>query len=223
MSQEQADVRSIEVIDRFRVTLTEFVDAGRNAIIEAESDLDRTIMWLERDRQPHWIRQIRRREELVTRARSELYRKQTQMSAKDGRPSVVEEQQNLRRAQASLEEAKRRLEATRSWVRRLERERTMFRAAVSAFAGVVEADLPHAIGLLRRMSENLEAYVGMAPPDLLRSLLPPEDSATSMRRAGTTSAAAPEATPEATPDATPEATPDATSPKASDLPEDPDS
>jgi len=184
MSQERADVRSIEVIDRFRATLAEFVDAGRSALVEAESDLDRTILWLDRDRAPHWIRQIRRREELVTRAKSELYRKQTQASAKDGRPSVVEEQQNLRRAVAKLDEAKRRLEATRSWIRRLERERTMYRAAVSAFAGVVEVDLPHAIGLLRRMSENLEAYVGMAPPDLARALAPPDDDSGSMRRAG---------------------------------------
>ncbi len=187
MSQERADVRSIEVIDRFRVTLAEFVDAGRNALIEAESDLDRTIMWLDRDRVPHWTRQIRRREELVVRAKSELYRKQTQLSAKDGRPSVVEEQQNLRRATARLDEAKRRLEATRAWIRRLERERTMYRAAVSAFAGVVESDLPHAIALLHRMSENLEAYVGMAPPDLARALSPPEDDSASMRRSGSRS------------------------------------
>lgn len=185
MSQDRADVRSIDVIDRFRATLAEFVDTGRNALVEAESDLDRTIMWLDRDRQPHWIRQIRRREELVTRARSELYRKQTQLSAKDGRPSVVEEQQNLKRAQAALEEAKRRLEATRTWIRRLERERTMYRSAVSAFAGVVESDLPHAIALLRRMTENLEAYLGMSPPDLARAMAPPDDDAASMRRGGT--------------------------------------
>ena len=184
MSQERADVRSIEVIDRFRATLAEFVDSGRNALVEAESDLDRTIMWLERDRQPHWTRQIRKREELVTRAKSELYRKQTQLSAKDGRPSVVEEQVNLRRAQARLEDARRRLEATRTWVRRLERERTMYRSAVSAFAGVVEADLPHAVALLRKMSENLEGYLGMAPPDLARALGGPEDAAPSMRRSG---------------------------------------
>lgn len=188
MSQERADVRSIDVIDRFRATLAEFVDAGRTALIEAESDLDRAILWLDRERAPHWVRQIRRREELVTRAKSELYRKQTQLSAKDGRPSVVEEQQNLKRAMARLEDAKRRLEATRTWIRRLDRERTMYRAAVSPFAGVVEVDLPHAVGLLRRMSENLEAYVGMAPPDLARALNPPEESGGSMRRTGTTDA-----------------------------------
>lgn len=64
----------------------------------------------------------------------------------------------------------------------------MYRAAVSAFAGVVEVDLPHAIGLLHRMSENLEAYVGMAPPDLARALSPPEGDSESMRRTGTTRA-----------------------------------
>ncbi|NCF40409.1 MAG: hypothetical protein GWP75_09860, partial [Planctomycetia bacterium] len=57
MSSESADVRSIDAIDRFRVALVEFVDAGRISVSEADSDLDRNVIWLERDRVPHWTRQ----------------------------------------------------------------------------------------------------------------------------------------------------------------------
>ncbi|MBC01682.1 MAG: hypothetical protein CMJ34_00050 [Phycisphaerae bacterium] len=182
MSNERADVRSIEVIDAFRATLAGFVDAGRAALLEAESDLEKTILWLDRDRIGHWNRQIRKRQELLTRARSELYRKQMQTSAKGGRAGDSDERKNLQRAERHLEEARRGLEATRTWIRRLDRERTLYKAAVSPLATALDHDLPHAIGLLRKMSENLEAYTSMPAPELARLLGPTEDEAESTRR-----------------------------------------
>ena len=100
MSNERADVRSIEVIDAFRTVLVGFIDAGRGALMEAESDLERTILWLDRDRVGHWTRQIRRRQELVVRAKSELYRKQTQSSAKGGRAGDSDERHNLQQTRS---------------------------------------------------------------------------------------------------------------------------
>ena len=185
MSSEQADVRSIEGIDRFRATLVGFVDAGRAALLEAESDLDRMIIWLDSERMTHWKAQVRRRQELVTRAKSEVYRKQTQSSAKGGRAGDADERRNLRRAEERLEEARRRMMATRTWIRQLERERTLFKASVSPFATTVDHDLPHAVGLLRNMSENLEAYLSMPPPDLGRLVAPPSEGGPSNRRTGT--------------------------------------
>jgi hypothetical protein len=70
MSSQGADVRSIDAIDRFRVSVVEFIDAGRVSITEADSDLDRNIIWLEREQVPYWTRQIRKRQEMVTRAKS---------------------------------------------------------------------------------------------------------------------------------------------------------
>ena len=187
MSGDRADVRSIDVIDRFRATLVGFVDAGRAALLEAESDLDRTILWLDRDRVPHWNRQIRKRQELLTRAKSELYRKQMQSSSKDGRAGDSDERKNLQRAERRLEEARARLQATRSWMRRLDRERTLYRAAVSPLASALEHDLPSAVALLRKMSENLEAYTDLGAPDIARLFKDTGegDPEASTRRSGT--------------------------------------
>ena len=170
MSPERANVRSIDSIDRFRVKLVEFIDAGRGALSEAESDIEKTIGWLDRDRGPHWIRQIRKRQELVSRAKSELYRKQTQASAKDSRPSVVDEKRALRRAIERLEEAHRRQQATKRWTRALERELALYKGNVSSFSAVLDRELPHAVGLLKKMTENLEQYLALSPPDLSRLL-----------------------------------------------------
>ncbi len=186
MSSEGADVRSIDAIDRFRVSVVEFIDAGRVSISEADSDLDRNIIWLEREQAPHWIRQIRKRQELVTRAKSALYRKQTQSSASDGRASVVDEKVALQRALRRLEEAQSKLKATRKWMRRLDQQRITFKAAMSGFSVAVDHDLPHAVGLLKQRTENLESYLNLSPPDLHRLIAPdePTDEHPSMRRTG---------------------------------------
>jgi len=187
MSGDRADVRSIDVIDRFRATLVGFVDAGKAALLEAESDLDRTILWLDRDRVPHWNRQIRKRQELLTRAKSELYRKQMQSSAKGGRAGDSDERKNLQRAERRLEEARARLQATRSWMRRLERERTLYKAAISPLASALDHELPSAVALLRKMSENLEAYTDLGAPDIARLFKDAGegDAEASTRRSGT--------------------------------------
>ncbi len=58
---------------------------------------------------------------------------------------------------------------------------------MSGFSVAVDHDLPHAIGLLKKMTENLESYLALAPPDLQKLITPdePVDTSPSMRRAGT--------------------------------------
>ncbi|MCP4797795.1 MAG: hypothetical protein GY885_16715, partial [Phycisphaeraceae bacterium] len=83
--------------------------------------------------------------------------------------------------------AQAKLHATKAWLRRLEQERINFKSAMSGFGVAVDHDLPHAIGLLKKMTENLESYLALAPPDLQKLLTPdePVDATPSMRRAGT--------------------------------------
>ena len=110
-----------------------------------------------------------------------------QTTSKDSRPSVVDEKKALQRAERRLEDARLKLKATKKWIRLLEREQALYKGNVSGFASAVERDLPHAVGLLKKMSENLEQYVSMAPPDLSRLLEVKSDAtegASHMRRMG---------------------------------------
>ena len=91
-----------------------------------------------------------------------------QSSAKGGRAGDSDERKNLQRAERRLEEARARLQATRSWMRRLERERTLYKAAISPLASALDHELPSAVALLRKMSENLEAYTDLGAPDIAR-------------------------------------------------------
>ena len=123
MSEEgHVRVLDLKTIEKFKGSMAEFGDTVKVALIEADSEIERAIVWLERDRIQHWRRQIQKRQELVTRAKSALYRKQMQGSEKDGRPSVVDEKVELARSLKHLKSAEERLKHTTRWRNRLARE-----------------------------------------------------------------------------------------------------
>ena len=159
MSEEgQARVLDLKAIEKFKGSMVEFGDTVKIALIEADSEIERAIVWLERDRIQHWRRQIQKRQELVTRAKSALYRKQMQGNDKDGRPSVVDEKVELARSLKHLKSAEERLEHTKRWRNRLEREYALYKGQVQSLSGMAERDVPMAVALLGKILEHLEAY-----------------------------------------------------------------
>lgn len=186
MSAEGAEVRNLESLERFRAGLLEFIHDGANALAEADSEVDRMQIWLERDQKIHWQHEHRRRSEEVARAKSALYRKQVTVSSKDRPPSAVDEKKALQKAQARLDEAEQKLRRIKHWSVALGQEAARYKAATAALGSVFERDLPLSAELLKRAITALEQYLHAAPPDLrallgsIRELTPPP--ATSMRR-----------------------------------------
>ena len=73
---KRARVTSIDALRRFQPALTKFVEETRAALIAANSDAGRTLTWLKREQLGHWKREVRRRRDDVTRAKSEVMRKE---------------------------------------------------------------------------------------------------------------------------------------------------
>ena len=93
MSAEgNARVLDLKTIERFKSVLIGFGESIRSASMEADSEIGRAINWLENERVPYWRTQIRKRQDLVTIAKSELYRKQMQGSQKKGKIKQILEQ-----------------------------------------------------------------------------------------------------------------------------------
>ena len=159
MSEEgHVRVLDLKTIEKFKGSMAEFGDTVKVALIEADSEIERAIVWLERDRIQHWRRQIQKRQELVTRAKSALYRKQMQGSEKDGRPSVVDEKVELARSLKHLKSAEERLQHTKQWRNRLEREYALYKGQIQSLSGMAERNVPMAVALLGKILEHLEAY-----------------------------------------------------------------
>lgn len=163
---EGAGITNLEAIERFRAALLEFIHDGANALGEADSEVDRVQIWLEREQKIHWQQEHRRRSEEVTRAKSALYRKQLTVSSKDRPPSAVDEKKALQKAQARLEESETKLRRIKHWSVQLGQEAARYKAATSSLAAVFERDLPASADMLKRALAAIEQYLHTAAPDL---------------------------------------------------------
>jgi hypothetical protein len=159
----RANVRSVDAIRDFREGVGHFIDDASAALLEVDATAQRLLMWLRLDRMGHWTREVRHRTELVTRAKSLVMRRKM-TSFTEAAPSAIEEELILEGAKRKLAEAQVKLEATRKWVRVLERETMLCKAQCQGLARSLDGDLPGAVGKLARMIESLEAYAALAPP-----------------------------------------------------------
>jgi hypothetical protein len=158
-----AKVESIEVLGGFRVALVKFQEACVAALGDAESDIHAAQRWLENDQMSHWQTQIRQRQELVARAAEALRQKQLFKDSSGRQQSAVEEQKALTKAQARLVEAEQKLAATKSWIRRLQKEGTLYKGQVQRFTTTVTVDVPSAIKHIGALEFTLREYLAMQP------------------------------------------------------------
>lgn len=160
---ERARVTSVEALGAFRPALTTFAEEAGAAIMTADAAAQRALQWLRSDRLPFWKREIRKRQELVVRARSNLESKRPLHP--DESASVVEQQIALDKARRALAEAEHKLGETQRWTRALEAAVEEYRGAIQPLNWFVRADLAKAQGALERMSAALEAYLAMGGPE----------------------------------------------------------
>jgi hypothetical protein len=152
-----ADVRSIDALKDAKAALVEFREIIGVALAEAYSDVQRTLWWLQHDQRMFWQGEKRRRAEKVAQAKSELYR--AQLAAMDHHAACAEQRKLLKRAEAALEEAERKIKLVKKWSTLIDREMMIFRAALQPISRSVEAEIPLGEARLVRMAEQLEAYV----------------------------------------------------------------
>ena len=96
MSQS-ANVRSVDAIKDFRVALTNFGEDARNALSAIEMEIRRTRDWLQRDQLMYWQTQLKRRNEQMSMARTELHRRRLSQANSDA-ISDTEQKENLKAA-----------------------------------------------------------------------------------------------------------------------------
>jgi len=157
-----ANVKTIDVIRDFRGTLISFTEDARLALMEAHSDVQKTVGWIQYDRMGFWAHALKKRHEIVQRCKLELAR--AQLQSRDERPSCVLERKALVKAQAEFDEAQRKLDSCKKAVALLDREGLLFKAALAGFSTHVEIDLPRAIAHLERLMQTLEQYFSVSAP-----------------------------------------------------------
>ena len=158
---ETARVDSIAELRAFRIALIKFADACNVALGDAESDMVRTLSWVERDQLTYWTGQLAKRADLITRAKEAVRMKKLYKSPTGGQQSYVEEEKALRAAIRLYEEAELKIAACKQWTRRLQKEIMMYKGGVTRFTSTLDGDIPRALAKLDAMAGSLEAYAAV--------------------------------------------------------------
>ncbi|CAN5619705.1 hypothetical protein BH23PLA1_BH23PLA1_37240 [soil metagenome] len=160
---ESAKVKSIEAIQSFRETLARFGEDAGNALGAVEMEIRRAQDYLQHELPSYWKQQIRRWDQAMAEARSQLHRKN--LAKTEGYiPDTTEEKEAWRIARQRLYEAERKVEQVRRWVPQLQHAIAEYHGQSRPLADMATGDLARSLELLDRMIRALEGYVSTPPP-----------------------------------------------------------
>jgi flavin-binding protein dodecin len=141
--------------------LWKFAEGAAAALGDAESEVQRTLIWLDSEQRSYWTGQIRKRQEAIVRAHEAVRQKKLFKDATGTRPSAIEEEKALAAAKRALEEAEKKLVNVKRWVPILQKELQIYKGSVQRFATAVQVDIPAAVNLLNNLLLKLEGYVAL--------------------------------------------------------------
>ena len=175
-----ANVDDIDIFRTMKVAVIRFKQAAETTLMNADAQVTRTLSWLENEQTTYWQGQIRKRTEVVGRAKEAVRMKKIFKDSSGRTPNAAQEEKILHNALAALAEAEAKLAATKRYIPKLQKEIEVFRGSVNALGNTLTADLPKAIAMLERLSQNMEEYVELASGGTtdINPTIPPDDSMT---------------------------------------------
>jgi len=161
----QANVRSVDALKDFKNALIAYAEEARNALSGVDMDVRRTRDWLERDQLMYWQTQVKKRNEQVSQARADLFRRQISQSG-DNSVSDSDQKEALRLAIMRLRQAEEKLEKVRRWGPVLQHAISEYNSAARPLGDRLAGDLVSSLALLDRMVASLDAYMALKAPTL---------------------------------------------------------
>ena len=173
----QAEVHSIDALKDFRTALALYSEDTLAALGAVEAEVRRTGQWLQQERPYYWQDQIKRRREQVASAKAEVFRRRLQKTPEYS-PSLSEPMEILRRAEAGLQDAEKRLIQVRKWQPLFHQAVLEYHGSIQRIKDLAASDVPRAVTVLSRMIDALEAYLRLAPPSGLGAQTTPDQAQT---------------------------------------------
>lgn len=158
-----ANIRSPEVLKRFRHRFVEFDEQAHLALDTISGDVSSVLEWLRKEQLTHWRGQLRRRHEEMQKAWRD-YVNARHGDRRMGKPSSVDERKAYERARRRKEEAEQKIEIISRRAEALEREATRLLPPCLRFDAMLVSLAPKAIARLDHMLDNLDVYFGPAAP-----------------------------------------------------------
>ncbi|OJW27038.1 MAG: hypothetical protein BGO49_23940 [Planctomycetales bacterium 71-10] len=187
MSQD-ARVLSVQALRDFKGSMIKFVEEARGALSGVDMELRRMRDWLERDQLGYWQMQVKKRQEAVMNARSELSKRQI---AAKGNSSIsdTEQKENLRIAMQKLRVAEEKVALVKKLIPVLHHEIAEYKSCAAPLGDHMSGGFEKSLGVLEKMVRSLEDYLALQAPTTPRDA----PAGTSARSGGEATATAPAA------------------------------
>lgn len=166
----QANVRSVDAIRDFKNAVVTYAEEAHTALTGVEMEIRQTRNWLERDQLSFWKAQVKRGQEAVAEARTELHRRKLSQGNSDA-VSDAEQKENLRNAQRRLHEAEEMVERVKKWIPILEHAIAEYHSQSQPLGDHLAGRLVNSLALLDRMIISVEQYLATEAPSA--PVLPP--------------------------------------------------
>jgi hypothetical protein len=163
---ETARVQSIDALKTLKISMWKFAEAANVALGDAESEMQRVLIWLETEQATYWVSELRKRQRYVEQCKEAVRMKRLFKDATGSSQSAVDEEKALTLALKRLEEGQQKIVAVKQWTRRLQKEILLYKGQVQRFASTLASDVPVAVAALEQMVGTLEEYVGLAPTEV---------------------------------------------------------
>lgn len=187
---KRAHVESITSISRLRGKVIETSEAINLEVDACLGQVKRVLSSVQGPQLDHWKQQVRKREQKIATALSDLERAKIARPDADPR-TFVDQQRAVKRARQAVDEAKEKIRRLKYWGRELEREAMKFRGELQPISSYGALWLPQAARWLEQLIRHLDGYVATAPamPEFTA-----EDTSTeaSMGRTGTSESTDPD-------------------------------
>lgn len=160
----QARVESIDALRTLKAAMLKFADEATLALSDAESDITRTVNWLETEQSGYWHGEHRKWTARVSQCKEAVRMKKIFKDSSGRQQSAVEEEKALKKAQAKLEEAEFKIKAIKRAIKQLEKEIPLYKGSVQRFATDLQVEVPAATAHLENMLVSLDAYASLDAP-----------------------------------------------------------
>src|SRR5690349_14807115 len=137
----KAQIDSPDVIKGFRNHLVKFDEHCRQAVSGIRSDCDRTLQWVQSEQMHYWKMELRKAEEQVRQAKS-AYEMARFGSEAYRKTSYIDEQKQLRKAQARKEEAERKITVLKKWSTMLQQTLEKQMGPIENLSAALDLEVP---------------------------------------------------------------------------------
>jgi hypothetical protein len=164
---KSARVLSVGALTDFRNSMINFVEEARGALSGVDMELRRMRDWLERDQLGYWQMQVKRRQEEVMNARTELARRKIAAQGSDS-ISDTEQKEKLREAMRRLRVAEEKVAVVKRLVPVLHHAIAEYKSCSSPLADHLNGGMERSIHRLGSMVKSLEDYLALNAPSAPR-------------------------------------------------------